>query len=70
VRKKFFFCFLASPFRCRTIDQIYYLWKLAGGDLVGVLKNAGLIKTSPSISKISKYNIFFLKNQLNIFIYY
>ncbi|CAM2700891.1 unnamed protein product [Rotaria socialis] len=44
-----------SPFRCRTIDQIYYLWKLAGGDLIAVLKNAGLIKISPSISKISKF---------------
>jgi ATP-dependent RNA circularization protein (DNA/RNA ligase family) len=47
----------ASPFRCRTIDQIYCLWKLAGGDLTTVLKSAGLIKTSPSISKISKYHI-------------
>jgi len=45
---------LARPFRCRTIDQIYYLWRLAGGDLISVLKNAGLIKTSSSISKISK----------------
>ncbi|CAF3339251.1 unnamed protein product [Rotaria sp. Silwood1] len=45
----------SSPFRCRTIDQIYYLWKLAGGDLTAVLKSAGLIKISPSISKISKF---------------
>ncbi|CAF1149659.1 unnamed protein product [Adineta ricciae] len=44
-----------SPFRCRTIDQIYYLWKLAGGDLTTVSRNAGLIKISPSISKISKF---------------
>lgn len=56
-----FLYILASPFRCRTIDQIYYLWKLAGGDLVAVLKNAGLIKTSPSISKISKYGWFFFQ---------
>jgi TBC domain-containing protein kinase-like protein len=44
-----------SSFRCRTIDQVYYLWRLAGGDLITVLKNAGLIKISPSISKISKF---------------
>ena len=50
----FSFLFLASPFRCRTIDQIYYLWKLAGGDLTTVARNAGLIKISASISKISK----------------
>jgi hypothetical protein len=60
--------FLASPFRCRSIDQIYYLWKLAGGDLTAVLKTAGLIKISPSISKISKYNEIFLKNKF-LFIY-
>lgn len=46
---------LARPLRCRTIDQVYYLWKLAGGDLITVLKSAGLIKISASISKISKY---------------
>jgi len=45
----------AGPLSCRTIDQIFYLWRLAGGDLTAVLKNAGLIKTSPSIRNISKF---------------
>lgn len=46
--------FLAGPFRYRTIDQIYYLWKLAGGDLIAVLRNAAHMKNSPSISNVSK----------------
>ncbi|CAF1561151.1 unnamed protein product [Didymodactylos carnosus] len=44
-----------NRFSCRTIDEIYYLWQLAGGDLTTVLKNAGLIKILPSISKTSKF---------------
>ena len=29
---------------------MYYLWQLAGGDLEGVLKKAGLIKVRPHVT--------------------
>ena len=32
----------------RSIDEVYYLWRLAGGDLETVLKKEGLIKSSSS----------------------
>ncbi|XP_077869431.1 TBC domain-containing protein kinase-like protein, partial [Saccoglossus kowalevskii] len=33
----------------RSIDEVYYLWCLAGGDLEGELKKKGLITTQPPI---------------------
>ncbi|KAK2151091.1 hypothetical protein LSH36_376g04007 [Paralvinella palmiformis] len=39
----------------RSFDEVYYLWGLAGGDLEMVLKKAGLIRSSPPITKLSKF---------------
>ena len=39
----------------RSIQEVYYLWQLAGGDLLGALKKAGLVRTRPPITKINKY---------------
>lgn len=44
----------ANPLYARTHYQVFHLWKLAGGDLITVLKQAGLIKIYPSITKMSK----------------
>ncbi|KAK7503784.1 hypothetical protein BaRGS_00004907 [Batillaria attramentaria] len=33
----------------RTMDEVYYLWRLAGGELEAVLKKAGMAKTRPPI---------------------
>lgn len=34
----------------RTMEEVYYLWRLAGGDLESVLKRAGLIKSRPPVT--------------------
>ena len=34
----------------RSMEEVYYLWQLAGGDLEGVLKKAGLIKVRPPVT--------------------
>ena len=36
----------------RHISEIYYLWKLAGGDLEGSLRKAGLIRQYPPITQL------------------
>lgn len=36
----------------RHISEIYYLWKLAGGDLESSLRKAGQIHQQPSILKL------------------
>jgi len=36
----------------RHISEIYYLWKLAGGDLEGSLRKAGLIRQHPPITQL------------------
>jgi len=36
----------------RHISEIYYLWKLAGGDLEGSLRKAGLIHQNPPITQL------------------
>ncbi|XP_056010659.1 TBC domain-containing protein kinase-like protein [Ostrea edulis] len=33
----------------RSMEEIYYLWRLAGGELFGALKKEGLVKTKPPI---------------------
>ena len=38
----------------RSIDEVYYLWRLAGGDLETALKKEGLIKSAPPINKLAK----------------
>jgi TBC domain-containing protein kinase-like protein len=38
----------------RSFDEVYYLWRLAGGDLEGVLKSQGLVKTKPPVTLIPK----------------
>ena len=39
----------------RHISEIYYLWKLAGGDLEGSLRKAGLIRQHPPITQLPSY---------------
>lgn len=39
----------------RSLEEVYYLWKLAGGDLEGSLQRAGLIRTNPPITKLSRF---------------
>ena len=39
-----------------NIDTVYYLWQLAGGDLDGILKRAGLIRTHPPITHLARYD--------------
>lgn len=34
----------------RSMEEVYYLWRLAGGDLESVLKRAGMIKSRPPIT--------------------
>ncbi|KAH3849892.1 TBC domain-containing protein kinase-like protein [Dreissena polymorpha] len=34
----------------RSMEEVYYLWKLAGGDLEAVLKKVGMIKAKPSVT--------------------
>ncbi|KAK7096693.1 TBC domain-containing protein kinase-like protein [Littorina saxatilis] len=34
----------------RSMDEVYYLWRLAGGELESVLKKAGMVKTRPPIN--------------------
>ena len=36
----------------RHISEIYYLWKLAGGDLEGSLRKAGLLRQQPPITQL------------------
>ena len=39
----------------RSFDEVYYLWRLAGGDLEGVLKSQGLVKTKPPVTLIPNF---------------
>ncbi|XP_076117916.1 TBC domain-containing protein kinase-like protein [Mytilus galloprovincialis] len=39
----------------RSMDEVYYLWRLAGGDLEGVLKSQGLVKTKPPVTLIPNF---------------
>ncbi|ESO83835.1 hypothetical protein LOTGIDRAFT_132681 [Lottia gigantea] len=34
----------------RSMEEVYYLWRLAGGELESILKKAGLIKSHPPIT--------------------
>ena len=34
----------------RSMEEVYYLWRLAGGELEAVLKKAGMVKTRPPIN--------------------
>ncbi|XP_064636191.1 TBC domain-containing protein kinase-like protein [Lineus longissimus] len=36
----------------RTMEEVYYLWGLSGGNLEGALKKEGLIKTRPPITML------------------
>lgn len=38
----------------RKMDELYYLWQLAGGDITGELKKQGLIRSTPPILSIPK----------------
>jgi len=37
------------------ISEVYYLWCLAGGDLEGELKRAGIIRTQPPVCRMPRY---------------
>ncbi len=37
----------------RSIQEVYYLWRLAGGDLEGLLKKTGHIRTKPPVTKLA-----------------
>jgi len=37
------------------ISEVYYLWCLAGGDLEGELKKAGIIRTQPPVCRLPRY---------------
>lgn len=39
----------------RKMDELYYLWQLAGGDVSVELKKQGLIRSRPPILSIPKY---------------
>ncbi|XP_071087688.1 TBC domain-containing protein kinase-like protein [Haliotis cracherodii] len=39
----------------RSMEEVYYLWRLAGGDLEMALRKAGLIKTNPPITLLPCY---------------
>jgi len=36
------------------ISEVYYLWCLAGGDLEGELKKAGIIRTQPPVCRLPR----------------
>lgn len=38
----------------RRMDELYYLWQLAGGDMTIELKKQGLIRSRPPILSIPK----------------
>lgn len=40
----------------RSMEEVYYLWQLAGGDLQAVLKREGLVKTKPPINLLPGYS--------------
>lgn len=39
----------------RKMDELYYLWQLAGGDITMELKKQGLIRSRPPILSVPKY---------------
>ncbi|CAL1543296.1 unnamed protein product [Lymnaea stagnalis] len=41
----------------RSMQEVYYLWRLAGGDLDSVLKKAGMSKTRPPVHLLPCYGI-------------
>lgn len=43
------------PLLERTLQELYYLWHLAGGDVQAELKKQGLIRTKAPILSIPKY---------------
>ena len=44
----------------RKMNELYYLWQLAGGDITVELKKQGLIRSRPPILSIPKYDIFYI----------
>jgi len=47
-----FFCEDGDLLSQRHISEIYYLWKLAGGDLEASLRKADHIKQQPPVTKL------------------
>jgi hypothetical protein len=46
---------MKHPLLGRSLQELYYLWHLAGGDVQGELKKQGLIRTKAPILSIPKY---------------
>ncbi len=43
-----------DAFNVLTLEEIYYLWRLAGGDVISELRKRGLVVTKPPILSLSK----------------
>lgn len=39
----------------RNMEEVYYLWRLAGGDLESLLRKEGLVKTKPPITLLPSF---------------
>lgn len=39
----------------RSVDEVYHLWCLAGGDLEKELTNKGIIQSKPPVCTLPKY---------------
>lgn len=46
----------------RAIDEVYYLWCLAGGDLEKELTNQEIIQSKPPVCTLPKYPLVSLNN--------
>lgn len=44
-----------EPFEIFTINELYYWWQLAGGDVLQELKKQGLIRSSPPVLSLPRY---------------
>lgn len=51
----------------RAMEEVYYLWQLAGGELFGALKREGLVKTKPPIHLLPQQVIFCRNIMCSIF---
>lgn len=45
---------IGHPLNLWKLDELYYLWQLAGGDVQAELKRNGLIKNKPPVLSIPR----------------
>lgn len=43
----------------RSLKEVYYLWQLAGGDVIAELKRQGLTRKKPAVLSVPKYGLKF-----------